>query len=37
MVNQRRSPRWFVVVVFFMFLLLHQADKLLIARNTLNA
>ena len=30
MPKPRTSPKWFVVVVFFLFMLLHQADKLLI-------
>jgi MFS transporter, Spinster family, sphingosine-1-phosphate transporter len=32
--NKKASPRWFVVVVFFVFMLLHQTDKLLIGPMT---
>lgn len=32
--QKRGSPRWVVVVVFFLFMLLHQTDKLLIGPMT---
>ncbi|NIV39456.1 MAG: MFS transporter, partial [Anaerolineae bacterium] len=31
MAQPRSRHRWFVVFVFFLFVLLHQADKLLIS------